>query len=152
MNKMDEFITTLWEGVWQSREYGSGVAYGKAYVKLPAQHTNSENLRNFKTDLLIVYSGMFRSGQTIVIPIKLQVDETVAVGYGEYKYNDVVSFKMLSSGPQQIMFQTRTVTENKITGIYESSTPQDSGMFTLTPSRTGVIPKAEQPSLGCIIC
>lgn len=161
--------TVFYSGSWNSSQIPS--VYGQSHVRLPK---DLNKLQNFKTVLYIDYLGSYKSGARICVPVTIELftipspprcpmevrpNSREEKNNFEKKYsasgvvnnsNEYGSIGFKMKGEQDLTFTTSYVGTDVISGKYESSSPNDRGVFILSPTNLTRLP-ARSLTANCII-
>ena len=133
----DNYI--LWKGSWESSNFDN--VYGTITVPLIKVYES-----NYITDAIISFDGSYNRDKTVIISVN--VDNVEMLNQKKVNY---LKFETIIEG-QEIKYFISIHNQNKIGGIYKSTTPPDVGIIELKPTNERTIDYGDNRRGWCVIC
>jgi len=128
----------LWRGSWRSSNFDN--VYGMIEIPLIKDYQEG-----YTVDGLIRFDGSYNRGKTVVVPIRVTNINLLKNHEANYLEFDTIVDN------QAIKYYISIYNEEKIGGIYKSSTPPDRGTIELRPTEDKIIDYGDRKGGWCVI-
>lgn len=111
-----------WHGTFTSTKYSSAFVNGTIRTILPSIRKLISS--HYVAEATITYTGVYRWNQSVTMTLNGFPDQTGTSSQKSYSFKG-------SYGMQTIDFKATNITDDKITGVYSTVHPTDTGTFEL---------------------